>query len=261
VGLVDGKSGVVTGGAGGIGRATAVCFGKEGASVVVTDLESQREAGEETVRLIEEAGGRAVFVAADVASDEDQRRLVEECVSAFGRLDFAFNNAGIDVMASLEETTVEDWNRCIAVNLTGVFLGMKHQLARMREQGEGGAIVNTASSAGVLPVPRIAAYVASKFGVVGLTKAAALEAGDAGIRVNCIAPGAVRTPMIEHLPPEWQETLMDPQPIKRLTMPSEVGETVVWLASDRASAISGVAFPVDLGTTAGITRPAKRSST
>ena len=252
MGIVAGKAGVVTGAAGGIGSASAICFGREGAFVVVTDLESQRAEGEETVRLVEEAGGRAVFVAADVTSEDDQRRLVEECVAAFGRLDFAHNNAGLDVVATLEETTLEDWNRCLSVNLTGVFLGMKHQLPQMRRQGGGGAIVNTASAAGVMAVPRIAAYVASKFGVVGLSKAAALEAGGDGIRVNVICPGPVHTRMLEELPAAWRETLVAPQAIKRLSEPEEIAESAVWLCSDRASVITGAAIATDLGTTTGI---------
>jgi NAD(P)-dependent dehydrogenase (short-subunit alcohol dehydrogenase family) len=255
VGLVDGKAGIVTGAAGGIGRASARCFAAEGAAVVATDLESQRAAGEETVRLIEEAGGRAVFVPSDITSDDDQRRLVEECVSAFGRLDFAHNNAGIDIVSTLEETSLDDWNRCLQVNLTGVFLGLRHQLPQLRRQGGGGAIVNTASAAGVLAVPGIAAYVAAKHGVVGLTRAAALEAGGDGIRVNVICPGAVRTRMIEELPEAWRATIVAPQAVKRLTEPAEIAETAVWLCSDRSSVLTGAVITADLGTTAGIWRP------
>jgi NAD(P)-dependent dehydrogenase (short-subunit alcohol dehydrogenase family) len=252
LGLVDGRSGLVTGAASGIGRATAICFAQEGASVVVNDLESRLADGQETVRLIEQAGGRAIFVGGDVASEDDQRRLVEECVSAFGRLDFAHNNAGVDLYASLEEMTVEDWNRVIDVNLKGVWLGMKHQLSQMRKQG-GGSIVNTSSVAGVTAVRNIGAYVASKFGVVGLTRTAALEAGDAGIRVNCIVPSATRTEMITRLTPDVQAGLTRPHAIKRLGEPSEVAETVVWLASDRSSLVTGATLAVDLGATAGIT--------
>ena len=152
MGLVDGKSGLVTGAAGGIGRATAVAFAREGGAVVVNDLEARRADGEETVRLIEEAGGRAVFVAADVTSSADQARLVAETVAAFGRLDFAHNNAGVELQATVEETEEDGWDQMLNVNLKGVWLGMKHQLPQMRNQG-GGAIVNTASLAGLLAVP------------------------------------------------------------------------------------------------------------
>jgi NAD(P)-dependent dehydrogenase (short-subunit alcohol dehydrogenase family) len=252
MGLVDGKSGLVTGAAGGIGRASAVAFAREGAAVVVNDLEGRRGDGEETVRLIEETGGRALFVAGDVTSPSDQRALVAETVAAFGRLDFAHNNAGVELQATVEETDEEGWDRMLDVNLKGVWLGMKHQLPQMRSQG-GGAIVNTASLAGLLAVPGLAAYIASKFGVVGLTKAAALEVADANIRVNCVCPAAIRTYMIERLPPERQAELVAPQAVKRLGEPGEVAEAVVWLCSDRASLVTGTAFSTDLGSTAGVT--------
>jgi len=252
MGLVEGKSGLVTGAAGGIGRATALAFAREGAAVVVNDLESRRADGEETVRLIEEAGGRAVFVAADVTSGADQAGLVAETVAAFGRLDFAHNNAGVELQATVEETEEDGWDQMLNVNLKGVWLGMKHQLPQMRSQG-GGAIVNTASLAGLLAVPGLAAYIASKFGVVGLTKAAALEVADANIRVNCVCPAAIRTYMIERLSPERQAELVAPQAVKRLGEPNEVAEAVVWLCSDRASLVTGTALSVDLGSTAGVT--------
>jgi NAD(P)-dependent dehydrogenase (short-subunit alcohol dehydrogenase family) len=250
MGLVEGKGGLVTGAAGGIGRACALCLAGEGASVVVTDLDSQRAEGEETVRLIEQAGGRALFVAGDVTEEEDQRRLVEQCVSAFGRLDFAHNNAGIEYRATVEETTIADWDAVLDVNLKGVWLGMKHQMAQMRRQ-RGGSIVNTSSLAGVLAFRGFAAYVASKFGVIGVTRAAALEGADAGIRVNAIVPTAVRTPMIERFDPEMQSHLVAPQAIKRISEPSEVAEAVVWLVSDRSSLVTGTPFNIELGTTAG----------
>lgn len=251
MGLVDGKCGLVTGAAGGLGRASALRLGEEGASVVVSDLASQRAGGEETVTLIERAGGRAVFVAADVTSEDDQRQLVAECVSAFGRLDFAHNNAGVDLQATVEETTVEQWDATLGVNLKGVWLGMKHQLPQMRQHGEG-AIVNTASGAGTLAVPGLAAYIASKHGVVGLTKAAALEAGGAGIRVNCLCPAAMRTPMLDALDPAHADALLGPQAIKKLTEPSEVADAVVWLISDRGAVVTGSVFAIDRGLTAGL---------
>ncbi len=252
MGLVEGKAGLVTGAAGGIGRATALAFAREGAAVVVSDLESRREEGEETVRLIEEAGGRALFVPADVTSSADQQALVAETVAAFGRVDFAHNNAGVELQATVEDTEEDGWDRMLDVNLKGVWLGMKYQLPRMRAQG-GGAIVNTASLAGLLAVPGLAAYIASKFGVVGLTKAAAIEVADANIRVNCVCPAATRTYMIERLPPERQAELVAPQAVKRIGEPAEVAEAVVWLCSDRASLVTGTAMAIDLGSTAGVT--------
>ena len=252
MGLVDGKAGLVTGAAGGIGRASALVFAREGASLVVNDLEARRSDGEQTVRLVEEAGGRAVFVAGDVTSAADQQALVDACVETFGRLDFAHNNAGVELQATVEETDEEGWDRMLSVNLKGVWLGLKHQLPQMRRQG-GGAIVNTASLAGLLAVPGLAAYIAAKHGVVGLTKAAALEAAGDGIRVNCVCPAATRTYMIERLEPERQAELIAPQAIKRIGEPAEVGEAVVWLCSDRASLVTGTAMAIDLGSTAGVT--------
>ena len=251
MGLLDAKSGLLTGATGVIGRASALLLAEEGASVLLSDLESQRGEAEEIVGLIAKAGGRALFVAGDVRSEDDQRRLVAECVAAFGRLDFAFNNAGIFLKALLEETTAEDWDPVIDVNLKGVWLGMKHQLAQMRRQG-GGSIINNSSIAGMLPPPYAAAYVASKAGVIGLTKAGAVEAGSAGIRVNCICSSAVPGPMIDQLGPERQAGITAPQMIKRVTEADEVAQTVVWLASDRSSLVTGVAFAIDLGASAGI---------
>lgn len=251
-GLVEGKAGLVTGAAGGIGRATALTLSREGAAgVVVNDLGSRRADGEETVRLIEEAGGFARFVAGDVTSASDQQALVAATVEAFGRLDFAHNNAGIEYHATIPETEEAEWDRIIDVNLKGVWLGMKFQIPQMLSQG-GGAIVNTASLAGLLAVPALGAYIASKFGVVGLTKTAALEFANEGIRVNCVCPAAIRTYMVEHLPPERQAELVAPQALRRLGEPSEVAETVTWLCSDRASFVTGIAMPVDAGSTAGV---------
>jgi NAD(P)-dependent dehydrogenase (short-subunit alcohol dehydrogenase family) len=252
-GLVEGKAGLVTGAAGGIGRATALRLAREGAAgVVVNDLESRQADGEETVRLIEEAGGKARFVAGDVTRASDHEALVAVTVEVFGRLDFAHNNAGIEYHATIPETEETEFDRIIAVNLKGVWLGMKYQIPQMLEQG-GGAIVNTASLAGLLAVPALGAYIASKFGVVGLTKTAALELANDGIRVNCVCPAAIRTYMVEHLPPERQEELTAPQAMKRLGEPDEVAEAVAWLCSDRSSFVTGIAMPVDAGSTAGVT--------
>jgi NAD(P)-dependent dehydrogenase (short-subunit alcohol dehydrogenase family) len=252
-GLVEGKVGLVTGAAGGIGRATALGLGREGAAgILVTDLEAKQAEGEETVRLIEEAGGTARFVPGDVTSAADQEALVAATVEAFGRLDFAHNNAGIEYHATIPDTEEAEFDRILEVNLKGVWLGMKYQIPQMQSQG-GGAIVNTASLAGLIAVPALGAYIASKFGVVGLTKTAALECANDGIRVNCVCPAAIRTYMIDHLPPERQEELMAPQALRRLGEPNEVADAVVWLCSDRSSFVTGIALPVDAGSTAGVT--------
>jgi NAD(P)-dependent dehydrogenase (short-subunit alcohol dehydrogenase family) len=250
MGLVDGKAGLVTGAAGGIGRAVATTLAAEGAAVVLTDLESGRAGGEEAVREIEAAGGRATFVAADVAVEEDQVRLVEVAIAVFGRLDFAHNNAGVELHGSVEETTEEQWDALMAVNLKGVWLGMKHQMAAMRKGG-GGSIVSTSSLAGVMGFPGFAAYIAAKHGVIGLTRAAALEGAEAGIRVNAIVPTIVRTPMVERFAPDQEQHLTAPQAIKRFSEPSEVAQAVAWLISDRSSLVTGVPFRIDLGTSAG----------
>ena len=249
-GIVAGKAGLVTGAAGGMGRASAVRFAAEGAAVLVTDREAQRAGGEETVRAIAADGGRAIFVAADVRSEEDQRMLVETCVASFGRLDFAHNNAGTSYQGSVEETPVEAWDQVRDVNLKGVWLGMRQQLARMREQG-GGAIVNTASLGATMAIENLAAYTASKHALLGLTKAAALEAAEAGIRVNAICPSTTRTPMLAGLGPERIEEITRPHAIQRLCEPEEVAEAVVWLASDRASLLTGAPLQIDLGASAG----------
>jgi NAD(P)-dependent dehydrogenase (short-subunit alcohol dehydrogenase family) len=183
-GLVEGKAGLVTGAAGGIGRATALALAREGAAgILVTDLAARREDGEETVHLIEQEGGHAVFVPGDVTVATDCRATVAKTVEAFGHLDFAHNNAGVELQDTIVGTEEDDWDRVIAVNLKGVWLGMKFQIAHMLEHG-GGSIVNTASLAGLMAVPSLAAYIASKHGVVGLTRAAAVEVANDGIRVS-----------------------------------------------------------------------------
>jgi NAD(P)-dependent dehydrogenase (short-subunit alcohol dehydrogenase family) len=246
-GLVEGKAGLVTGSAGGIGRATALALAREGAAgVLVTDLPSRREDGEETVRLIEQDGGHAVFVAGDVTVAADCEAVVRHTVEAFGHLDFAHNNAGVELQATTVDTEEADWERVIAVNLKGVWLGMKYQIPAMLRHG-GGSIVNTASLAGLMAVPTLAAYIASKHGVVGLTRAAAVEVANDGIRVNCVCPAAIRTAMMDVLPEERQLELLAPQAMKRFGEPREVADSVVWLCSDRSSFVTGTALSVDAG--------------
>lgn len=247
---MDGKAGLVTGAASGIGRACAIRFGQEGASLVVADLESSRAGGEETVRAIEDAGGRAEFFACDVSRSEDNEAMVARVVESFGRLDFAHNNAGIGVHAPLADTSDEDFDRVIAVNLRGTFLGMKFEIRQMLRNG-GGAIVNTSSNAGLRGVHLIGAYAASKHGIIGLTKNGAIEYANQGIRVNAVCPGAIMTPLMSDQPPDRQREILAPQAMDRFGDPAEVAAAVVWLCSDDASFVTGVAMPVDAGSVAG----------
>jgi len=248
-GLLAGQAGLVTGAAAGIGRACAVRLGQEDGAVVVSDLESSRPGGEETVALIEAAGGNAVFFPCDVAVEDDCEALAAHAVERFGSLNFAVNNAGIGVHALFADTPTEDFDRTIAVNLRGTFLGMKHQIRRMLEGG-GGSIVNMASNAGLHAVKFLSAYTASKHGIVGLTKNAAIEYAEDGIRVNAVCPGAIMTALMSSLTPERQQEILAPQAMKRAGMPEEVAAAVVWLCSDEASFVTGVALPVDAGSVA-----------
>jgi len=247
----EGRAGLVTGGASGIGRACALRFAREGAAVVVADLEHAREAGEAVVHEIEAAGGRAAFFACDVAEEADNANLVAFTVERFGRLDFAHNNAGIGVHALLADTSTEDFDRIVAVNLRGTFLGMKHQIRHMLGSG-GGAIVNTSSNAGLHAVKLLGAYTATKHGILGLTKNAATEYANDGIRVNAVCPGAIMTPLMTAESPERQREILSPQALRRFGDPEEVAAAVVWLCSDEASFVTGVALPVDGGSVAWI---------
>jgi NAD(P)-dependent dehydrogenase (short-subunit alcohol dehydrogenase family) len=250
--MMTGKAGLVTGAASGIGRACAIRFAAEGAAVIVADLESARDGGEETVASIRDAGGEAEFFACDVSRAEDNEALVAHVADRHGRLDFAHNNAGIGVHRRLHETPDEDFDRVIAVNLRGTFLGMKHQIRQMLANPEpaGGAIVNTSSNAGLRAVTMLSAYTASKHGILGLTKNAAVEYANDGIRVNAVCPGAIMTPLMTAQPPERQAEILAPQAMTRFGDPAEVAAAVVWLCSDEASFITGVALPVDAGSVA-----------
>lgn len=247
---MEGKAGLVTGAASGIGRACAVRFGQEAASVVVSDLESSRAGGEETVRMIVDGGGTAEFFPCDVSSSAECEALVARVVECYGKLDFAHNNAGIGVHASLAETSDEDFDRVIAINLRGTFLGMKFQIRQML-QGGGGAIVNTSSNAGLRGVHMLGAYAASKHGIVGLTKNGAIEYANDGIRVNAVCPAAIMTPLMWDLPEDRQREILSPQAMDRFGEPAEVAAAVAWLCSDDASFVTGVAMPVDAGSVAG----------
>jgi NAD(P)-dependent dehydrogenase (short-subunit alcohol dehydrogenase family) len=247
-GRLNGKVALVTGGSSGIGRATAQIFAREGAKVVVADIGV--EGGEETVRLIKAAGGEAVFIKSDVAQAADVKAMVKKTVETYGRLDCAFNNAGIEgVVRPTVEYGEADWDRVIGINLKGVWLCMKAELQQMLAQGSG-AIVNTASVAGLVGLPGFSAYVAAKHGVNGLTKTAALEYAKAGIRINAVCPGAIRTPMFERGArdnPGIEEQVVAAEPVGRMAAPAEVGEAVVWLCSDAASFVTGLPMAVDGG--------------
>ena len=248
-GHLQGKVALVTGGGSGIGRASALAFAREGASVVVADVAVT--GGNETVTLIQTAGGVATFVRADVSQASDVAALVDAAVATYGRLDCAHNNAGIEGTAALTaEYPEEDWDRVLAINLKGVWLCMKYEIPQMQRQGSG-AIVNTASIAGLVGAYRMPAYVASKHGVAGLTKTAALEYARAGIRVNAVCPGVIRTPMVERFflsrHPRAETRLSAAEPVGRLGTPEEVAEAVVWLCSDAASFVTGHTMAVDGG--------------
>lgn len=246
-----GRVAIVTGGATGIGRASVVAFARRGAQVVVADVND--DAGAETVKLAESEGTDATFVHTDVTDSSSVAAMVDTAITAFGRLDFAHNNAGMSgVAAGVVDCTEELWNRTLALNLTGVWLCMKHEIPRMLESG-GGAIVNTSSGAGLVGFAALPAYVASKHGVIGLTKSAALEFVRAGIRVNAICPGTTRTPMIEAYiggDPNIEKMMTMASPLGRMAQPEEMAEAAVWLCSDAASFVNGVALPVDAGAVA-----------
>ncbi|HSW39945.1 MAG TPA: SDR family oxidoreductase [Acidobacteriota bacterium] len=243
-----GKVVLVTGGAYGIGRAAAIGFARKGAKVSIADLDVGR--GEETLARIREAGGEAIFIKADVSAEADVASLVEKTVATYGKLDCAFNNAGIhkDFVSTVVFTEPE-WNEMIDVNLKSVWLCMKHEIPHMLKQGKG-AIVNTSSAAGLVGAPSNPAYPASKHGVVGLTKSTALEFARKGIRVNCVCPGPTRTGMNEALTatnPEMVKAMDARVPMGRIGEPEEVAAAAIWLCSDEASYITGHSLPVDGG--------------
>jgi NAD(P)-dependent dehydrogenase (short-subunit alcohol dehydrogenase family) len=248
--MLDGKSALITGGGGGIGRATALAFAREGARVAVADV--VEEVARETVAQVNAAGGQAISLSGDVSRDADVRAMIDAVVGTYGRLDCAFNNAGIAgwhvdaILKKTAEWSEEAFDRMIAVNLKGVWLCMRHELPQMQTQG-GGAIVNTGSIAGLVGLPNSSAYVAAKHGVVGLTKTAALEYAEANIRVNAVCPGYIKTPMTEPSMRLRGEAILAQTPLKRMGNPEEIAEMVVWLCSERASYVSGAAYNVDGG--------------
>lgn len=253
---IVGKVAAVTGAASGIGRGVAIVFAREGAKVVVSDG-INFEGGEETVRLIKESGGEAVFVKCDVTKEAEVQALVEQAVETYGSLDFAYNNAGIGpdgVRIPIEpimESSTELWLRQLEVNLTGVYLCLKYEMRQMSKQGRG-AIVNCASAQALRQIPGFAAYGSSKTGLVGLTKVAALEGARYGIRVNCVCPGPIAHTMLsDNITSSMEgmrERMIEGVPLRRMGDPQDdMGEAVVWLCSDAASFITGAILPVDGG--------------
>jgi NAD(P)-dependent dehydrogenase (short-subunit alcohol dehydrogenase family) len=248
-GVVEGKVVLVTGGGSGIGRATALKLAQEGAKVMIADY--AQEGGERTVKMISEAGGTGSFVSADVSLSRQVEAMVARTVEAYGRLDCAFNNAGIEgrIMTSTVDCSEENFDRTIAINLKGVWLCMKHEIPQMLKQG-GGSIVNTASIAGLVGFPGGVAYNASKHGVVGLTRTAALEYAARNIRVNCVCPGVIRTPMVERIIDTGgfsEQELNAGEPVGRMGKPEEIARGVVWLLSDAASFVTGHPMAIDGG--------------
>jgi len=242
MGVLDNKIALITGGASGIGRATAELFIQEGAKVTITDLNV--ELGEQVAK---ELGENAFFVEANSSSPEDNRNVVEKTVEKFGGLHIAVNNAGIGgASAVVSEYPVEEWNKVIDINLNGVFYGMHYQIPEIEKSG--GSIINIASILGSVGFANSSAYTAAKHGVVGLTKAAAWEYGTRGVRINAVGPGFIRTPLVESsLSPEALQYLESQHALNRLGVSHEVAELILWLASDKSSFATGTYYPIDGG--------------
>ncbi|PTQ13103.1 oxidoreductase [Sphingomonas oleivorans] len=249
-GNFSGKVAFVTGAGTGIGRAAVLAFGRRGASVAVVGRTD--DSIQETVRLIEEGGGQAIALKCDISQPDQVEAAIAHTVEAFGRLDFAFNNAGVEQgMIATADLSVEEWDRIVDINLRGTFLCMKHEIPHMVKQG-GGVIVNTSSGAGVRGFAGQAAYVAAKHGLIGLTKSAALDYAKSNIRVNAICPGFVDTPMMERFTggtPEGRQMVANAEPVGRPGTPEEIAEAVVWLCSDAAAFVVGHAMVIDGGQT------------
>jgi NAD(P)-dependent dehydrogenase (short-subunit alcohol dehydrogenase family) len=253
---LEGKVALVTGGTSGIGRETAVLFAKAGAKVVVAGRREPE--GEETIELVRAAGGDGLFVRADVSHASEVEALIQKTVDKFGRLDIAFNNAGVEsVWAPIVRQSEEDWDRIISINLKGVWLCLKYEIRQMLKQGGAGAIVNMSSITGLVGAVGAAAYSASKHGVIGLTQTAALENAKSGIRINAVCPGFTQTPMADRIfrVPGVQKYVVSCQPIGRLGRPTEIAEAVVWMCSDRASFMTGQSLVLDGGFLAGSNSP------
>jgi NAD(P)-dependent dehydrogenase (short-subunit alcohol dehydrogenase family) len=246
--MTDQKVAIVTGGSSGIGRATAVALAKEGVKIAIAARRAKE--GEETVQLVKEAGSEGIFVKTDVSNEDDVRSLVEKSIHTYARLDYAFNNAGIEeMMTPLANQTSDIFDQIMNVNVKGVWLSMKYEIPEMIRTG-GGAIVNMSSVAGVMGFPQNPIYIASKHAVLGLTKSAALEYAKSGIRINAVAPGGVETDMAKRVvgdDHQLLETLTSMHPIGRIGDPQEIANAVVWLLSDKASFVLGHTLLVDGG--------------
>lgn len=248
---VHGKTAIVTGGGTGIGRAASLLLAKEGAAVLVTDI--NEKTGQETMRLIQDAGGRAHFVKHDVTNEADWIRVAEQAETVFGKVDILYNNAGIFEMGALLDTDVEQWNRMMAINVTGPFLGMKH-IVPVMIRGGGGSVINMSSNAGLFGAANMALYGTTKGAVRMLSKNAAMEFAEQGVRVNSVHPGYIHTQMIEYAArvankqPEDQAEFV---PLKRLGQTSDVANMVLFLASDESSYVTGAEFVVDGGVVSG----------
>ncbi|OAB27199.1 NAD(P)-dependent dehydrogenase, short-chain alcohol dehydrogenase family [Flavobacterium fryxellicola] len=237
---------IVTGGSSGIGKASALAFAKKGAKIAVVDWKENKE----VIALIKELGGDALFIKCDVSKTEDVKAMVAKTIATFGRLDYAFNNAGIEgTSAPTYACSEENWDKTIGINLKGIWLCMKYEIPEIRKQGKG-VIINCSSVAGLVGFPGLPAYVASKHGVVGLTKTAALECALLGIRINVICPGVIQTPMIDRLTGKNKEAIEQftgLEPLGRFGLPEEIANSVVWMCSDEASFVTGHAMVVDGG--------------
>ncbi len=253
---LDGKVALVTGGTSGIGRETAVLFAKAGAKIVVAGRREPE--GQETVELIRAAGGDGLFVKSDVSKASEVEALIQKAVEQFGRLDVAFNNAGIEgVYAPIIRQSEEDFDRTVNINLKGVWLCLKYEIRQLLKQGGGGAIVNMASVTGMVGSAGAAAYSASKHGVIGLTKSAALENAKSGVRINAVCPGFTETPMAERIfrIPAARKYVLSCHPIGRFGTPAEIAEAILWMCSDRASFMTGQSLVLDGGFLAGQNSP------
>jgi NAD(P)-dependent dehydrogenase (short-subunit alcohol dehydrogenase family) len=247
-GIVEGKVALVTGGGSGIGRATALMLAQEGAKIMIADY--IQEGGERTVKMIKDSGGTATFILTDVSVPSQVEAMVASTIEAYGRLDCAFNNAGIEGrVGTTVECSEENFDRTIAINLKGVWLCMKYEIPQMLKHG-GGSIVNTASALGLVGIAGMPAYNASKHGVVGLTRTAALEYAAKNIRVNCVCPGVIRTPMVERVVDTGgfsEQDFISSEPVGRMGRPEEIAQGVVWLLSGAASFVTGHPMAIDGG--------------
>lgn len=253
---LEGKVAIVTGGTSGIGQVTSVLFAKAGAKVVVA---GRREVeGRETVEMVRATGGEGLFVKTDVSKNADVRALVQKTVEKFGKLDVAFNNAGVEgVWTPIAEQAEADFDSTIAINLKGVWLSLKYEIQQMLKQGKGGAIVNMASVAGLIGSAGAGTYIASKHGVMGLTKTAALETAKNGIRVNVVCPAVIETPMGDRIfsAPEMHDFAIGVHAMRRFGKPMEIAEGVLWMCSDRSSFMTGQSLVLDGGMLAGLQVP------